>query len=364
MGGAEMQVFLLAKTLQSRGWRVGVVSMIRPLYFVNELAACGVDVFSLDMKPGVASPAALLRLAKIYRDWRPQLVHSHMYHANILARFMRIFFPSIRLVSSAHNNDETNGSHLRYWLYRATRFASSFMTNVGQATFDNYVKLGLIVANKGAPVYNGIDTAQLQPSPQERHATRMQLGLQPDAFVWCAAGRFVEQKDYPNLLAALLLLKRLSPLPFKVLLVGDGHLRPRIHQMVDEYALSDVVEFLGIRTDLPAIFNAVDGFVMSSKHEGFPLALLEAMAIQKICVATDVGAVSEALALVSKDLLVAPSDPTNLAGAMHKVMQLLPPERRRLELLSRSTIEAHFDIHAIAAQWETIYRPLIRANTR
>lgn len=363
MGGAEMLVSLLAKTLQSRGWTVGVVSMVRPLFFVDELQASGVEVFSLDMTPGLANPAALWRLAKIYRNWRPQVVHSHMYHANLLARCMRILFPHIALVSSAHNIDETNGSLLRYWLYRSTRFASSFMTNCAQGPFDHFVQLGLIAEHKGAPVYNGIDTNKLVPSPSARVATRRQLKLPTDIFVWCAAGRFVEQKDYPNLLAALALLKQKTTMPFKVILAGSGDLLPDIRQMTHQYDLSNLVEFLGVRTDLSAIFNAADGFVMSSKSEGLPMVLLEAMALQKICVATEVGAIGEALGTVCKDLIVAPSNPAQLAQAMYNVMHLLPVERHRLEQLSRATVMARFEIQNIAVQWEAIYRRFIRPST-
>src|SRR6476620_11169227 len=82
-GGAEIQVSRLARGLVRRGWKVAVVSMIRPEALVPELKAAGVAVHGLDMTPGVPNPLAILRLRGILNLLRPQIVHSHIAHANI-----------------------------------------------------------------------------------------------------------------------------------------------------------------------------------------------------------------------------------------------------------------------------------------
>ena len=95
-GGAEGQVAQLACALRGRGWTVSVVSLLQPSAFEGELAATGVGVFSLRMQPGIPNPLALLRLASILRKLRPQILHAHLFHANILARAIRLICPAER----------------------------------------------------------------------------------------------------------------------------------------------------------------------------------------------------------------------------------------------------------------------------
>src|SRR5205823_738050 len=85
-GGGEAQVVQLATRLNRRGWKVGVVSMLPPKAYAQELASAGVAVASLNMRPGSPDPTAVFKLAAIMRTKRPQILHSHMVHANLLAR--------------------------------------------------------------------------------------------------------------------------------------------------------------------------------------------------------------------------------------------------------------------------------------
>ncbi len=93
-GGAERQVVDLAAMLRGRGWTVAVLSMTAPSDHQDELAAAAIELGSLDMTRGRPTGAALMRYLSFLRKWRPDVVHAHMVHANLLARIGRAFVPS------------------------------------------------------------------------------------------------------------------------------------------------------------------------------------------------------------------------------------------------------------------------------
>lgn len=357
LGGAEMQVFLLARTLVQRGWQVVVVSMVKPLHFVAELREAGVAVHSLDMTPGRPSPQAVHRLARIYRQFRPDVVHSHMFHANLLGRALKLLFPRIPLISTAHDHDETLGRLSRYLPYRLTRSASDFMSNVSSASFTHYVERGLIAPDRGAALVNGLDLSRFDSSRTDRQAARQALGLDPGTFCWCAMGRLVSKKDYPTLIRAVQwLAAQHASMPFKVLVAGEGPLLASLQQLAADCGLDQTVSFLGLRKDVPALLTAADGFVMSSLMEGLPMAMLEAMSMRRICVGTDTGGIRGLLAPVAEELVVPSGRPEALARAMQRVMHLPPAERTRLESLSRATVQARYDMQTVTSTWEEIYQ--------
>ena len=123
-GGAETQVARLATLLAERAWPVVVISLLAPSALVRDLEAAGVRVVSLDMKRGWRGVAGAVRLAAILRDIRPQVLHSHMFHANMLARAARLVCPVPVVVSTLHSAAESGrGSDDTAWrdrLYRLT----------------------------------------------------------------------------------------------------------------------------------------------------------------------------------------------------------------------------------------------------
>lgn len=105
-------------------------------------------------------------------------------------------------------------------------------------------------------------------------------------FVFLAVGRLVEQKDYPTLLAAFRLAKKENQ-KLKLIVLGDGHLKTKLETMIRNMDLQDDVDFLGYRKNPFSFMRKADAFVLASKHEGMPGVLVQAMAINGHCIATD-----------------------------------------------------------------------------
>lgn len=350
-GGAETQLVNLATKLKCRGWDVRVVSMLPPQAFVEELKNADIPLATLNMRRGVADPRAVFRLLKILREWKPDIVHSHMVHANLLARVTRLLSPIPVLICTAHNTYE--GGRHREIFYRLTDFLCDLTTQISWAGLERYVQVGAVPEHKIRYIPNGIDVNRFMTCQEARNRIRDKLELN-DFFVWLAVGRFDIQKDYPNLLHAL--YKVAEKFNDALLLIaGDGPLRPDMEELTRKLGLDKQVRFLGICHNIPELMNAADAFILSSRWEGFGLVLAEAMSCQLPVVATDSGGPREILNGGTLGFLVPPGDSEALATAMAKMMALSEAERRAMGKAGRAYIEANYSLEHVVDQWEALY---------
>ncbi len=289
LGGAETQVASLATELRARGWRVAIACLIEPTAHWGRLEEKGIEVISLGMLKGVPDPRALLRFRALVHRFQPDLVHSHMFHANLFARVARLvcYFPA--LICTAHNIRETSIKGGPTWhkelLYRATDFLADRTTIICRAAFDRYVRVGAVPQDKFEVIPNGVDTDRYTASPESRSAARRLLKVQ-NSFVWLTVARLVKQKDFPTLLRAFQQLDGSDSLLF---IAGGGPLEAELRQDCIRLGIAERVRFFGTSEDVLHLYHAADAFVLSSEFEGLPVALLEAASMGLPMVATDVG---------------------------------------------------------------------------
>lgn len=356
-GGAETQLVRLATRLKRRGWEVRVVSLMPPQAYVEELEATGIPVFSLGIQRKLPDPRPILRLAQLIREWRPHIVHSHMVHANFLARLVRFLAPIPVLICSARNISE--GGRFREIFYRLTDSLCDLTTQVSQAGLERYVQVGAVPCRKVRYIPNGVDIERFKPDPESRLKIRRELEI--DGFAWLAVGRFDLQKDYLTMLQAFSHVVRNHKDSDTVLLIaGDGPLRKTMEITARELGIEQHIRFLGIRQDIPQLMNAADAYVMSSMWEGMPNVLLEAHATGLPIVATDVGGNREIVLNEVTGFLVPPKDPYSLGRAMLDLMKLPEGERKQMGQAGRKRIEENFAMDRIVDQWENLYREFLR----
>jgi glycosyltransferase involved in cell wall biosynthesis len=354
-GGAEMQVAALARGLQRRGWDVSVISMLEPTAFQDELAAAGVAVFHLGMRPGAASPLGFVRLLALLRKIRPQVLHSHLFHANLLARLARLLYPAPVLISTLHSIAESgreSGKILwRDRLYRATDSLADVTVAVCKAVADRHAGAGAVSKQRLLVIPNGVDTRVFRPAPECRGRTRRELGLGTE-FVWLAVGRLMWKKGYETMLRAFAEEGR-----GLLLIAGSGPQETELQELARELGVR--ARFLGARDDVADLMAAADGFVQSSIVEGLPMALLEAAASGLPSVASDAGGVSEVV-LDGRTGFVAPlGNPRALGSAVNRLMAMPEEQRRRLGEAAREHVVANFDLETVVTRWEGLYRELL-----
>jgi glycosyltransferase involved in cell wall biosynthesis len=271
-----------------------------------EARNAGLRTESLEMRRAVPDPRGLMRLVRLVRGWRPDVVHSHMVHANLMARALRLLVPVPVLISTIHNVYE--GGPLWMAAYRLTNGLVDHMTIISEAAADRFITEGIVPRALLTVVPNGVDTDRLRNVPADaRESVRRSIGLGHE-FVWLAVGRFEVAKDYPNMLRGFAKVRAHHPQAV-LLLVGRGSLQPETEALTQELGLAGAVRFLGVRSDVPVVMSAADGYVMSSAWEGMPMVLLEAAAAGLPIVATMAGGNPKVVRNEETGFLVPTRDP-------------------------------------------------------
>jgi glycosyltransferase involved in cell wall biosynthesis len=166
----------------------------------------------------------------------------------------------------------------------------------------------------------------------------------------------VPAKDFPNLLHAFARVRGEIP-EARLWVAGEAAGAGSAAIQMQAAELGASVRWLGLRRDMPALLDAADGFVLASAWEGMPLAVGEAMAMEKPVVATDVGGVRELVG--EAGVMVPAKNPEALAEAMLDLMRSTPEARGALGRLARERIAARFSIDAKADEWEALYRAVL-----
>lgn len=355
MGGADSQILVAAQDLRTRGHDILIVSLT-PLGPMGLRArTSGIATESLEMRRGIPDPRGLARLMRIVRAWHPNVLHSHMVHANLMARALQLVAPVPALVSTIHNVYEGNAVLMAG--YRLTNGLVDRMTIISQAAAERFIGERIIPADLLRVVPNGIDPDLYRQPAEVRNGLRRALGLGGE-FAWLAVGRFETAKDYPNMLRAFASVHERHP-EAVLLLAGRGALQDETESLARELELGPAVRFLGVREDVAALISAADGYVMSSAWEGMPMVLLEAAAGGLPIVTTRAGGTAEVVLDGESGYLTPPGDSPALASAMLRLMSLGQAERRALGERGREHIRTNYGLHRVVERWEALYREVL-----
>lgn len=351
-GGAEHVVSSLADEFAQRGHEVKIVILFDLVDFAPSNDR--VTIESLDLTNTLKIFSCMKKLHSIVLSFRPDVVNSHLFHSNMLARFLRLSSSVPVIISSAHNTNEKSG--LRMLAYRLTDKLVDISTNVSAQAVKSFVYQKAVKKNRMIVMHNGIDTRSFAPSRPENDDIRKELGLHSEEILVIAVGRLSPQKDYPNLLEAFSNSLLESP-TLRLLIAGEGPLRNELEEICRDLVLEKSVNFLGLRRDVPQLLNASDIFILSSAWEGFPLVVGEAMSCERLVVATDVGGVSEWLP--NSRFVVPPNDPHALAHALRESVRVGAEARKSIGKLNRERIENNFSLETVTDRWLNLYESLI-----
>jgi glycosyltransferase involved in cell wall biosynthesis len=193
IGGAESQVLLLAKELATRGWPVTLIALSgNGQATAAELASANVDFLSLEMRKAWIDPRGWLRYRAWFRIHRPAIVHAHLPHATLFARWVRLLAPIRVQIDTIHTSKTTSnsGGPGRRLGYKLSNWLTSQVTCVSEAVANSALTAGLTSREKLRIIPNGV---VLPPPPPRNHN---------ESFQWIAVGRLAPVKDYPTLLHA------------------------------------------------------------------------------------------------------------------------------------------------------------------
>ena len=311
VGGLESVVSMLAREWAGRGGGAALAMALDPGVPVPAglaaLAAAGVDLF-----PFWTPPRAYWReradYLRIFREWRPAVVHSHGYRADVLAGPAAGVLGLPR-VSTFHG---FTGGGWKNRLYEYLQIRAARRCDAAIAV-SAPIRVRLLASRVSPARVHLIPNALARrEAVLDRTAARAVLGLDPTATVIGWVGRLSPEKGPDILLRAI---PHLADPAWRVSMIGDGPLRAQLQELVDQLGLADRVSWHGLIPDAARCYAAFDCLVLSSRTEGTPIVLLEAMAGGIPVIATRVGGVPD---VVREDeaLLVAPDDPAALAAAV------------------------------------------------
>lgn len=358
-GGAEEQVIRLAYGFRGRGWAPLIVSLLPPSPMPPDFEGRGIPLAHLGMRRGLPDPRGLRRLARIIRDFRPDVVHAHMVHANLLARAVRPFRPFPVLVCTQHNLTMAGIKHdytrIFEVAHRLTDGLAERTTAISHSAADYYIRRGAVPAAKMMVVPNGIDSGGFERDPAARVRLRRALGIE-DRFAWLAVARLEPAKAYPTLLRAF---AGLGDGPRTLLICGQGSRRGELEGLAGDLGIGGRVKFLGLRDDIPAVMSAADAFALSSDLEGLPLVLLQASAAGLPIVATDVGGNAEVVEHGVNGEIVPPGNPEAFARGMARIEVLSTSERAAMGDAGLTRVRTRFEAERVIDRWESLYTELL-----
>ncbi|CAN7356677.1 glycosyltransferase [Variovorax paradoxus] len=347
-GGAEAVLSRLVLADQKVGNNHCVVSLMDRGIYGASLEQAGARVYALNFPRGGITVMGLVRLFRLLRQIRPDVVQTWMYHSDliggVIARLagIRAITWGIRHANldSAHNSRATLRvvrlcANLSAWIPQKIVSCSAQATLLHQAA--GYRK------DKFINIPNGYSMMRFKPDSSGRSAVRAEHGIPEKEFVLGMVARFDVQKNHRNLVEALGVLRRRG-LQFTCLLVGADmdEKNNMLRDWLEQAGIANNVKLLGPRGDIPAVMNALDVHVLSSLGEAFPNVLAEAMACGTPCVSTDVG---DAAVIVANHGWI------------------VPPQSA--DALAEGLIQAHDDFSNGGAAWQerrTACRAHIMAN--
>jgi glycosyltransferase involved in cell wall biosynthesis len=206
-----------------------------------------------------------------------------------------------------------------------------------------------------AYIPNGFDTEVLSPDSDDRARVRETLGLAPDADVIGLVARWDPVKDHATALRAMRALQAVRPAAH-LLLVGPSPDHPGLEAAIAEHGLSGRVAPLGLRSDVPRLLRALDLAWLTSRSEGFPNVIGEAMATGVPVVSTDVGAAAEMIGDTGR--VVGVGDHQAIAAASDELLGEPPPARATRALACRQTIIDRYDLPTAISAYEALYRDI------
>lgn len=357
--GAEGHLLVLIGGQRARGldaWLWILVEPGNPVQdYVDRATALDIPVQRFVIRRHL-DPGLTARLADALRAAQPDLVHTHMIHADLYGNLAARRAGVPYVVSSRHNDDRFRYTLpirlLNRWLWKRT--------DAGIAISDAIRRFSMEV--EGAPpdrihtVHYGLDPARIQAPSGARTNLRQLLNLSPDALVIGSVCRLVEQKGLRYGLRGFAHVADRVPDAHYVI-AGEGPLRAALDAEVRALGLPDRVHFLGWRSDAHAVFAALDVFLAPSLWEGFGLVFLEAMALGVPIISTQVSAIPEVVIDGDTGWLVPPRDADAIAAALLHALTDADARRAR-GAQGRRRLETTFTPDVMVDQTLAVYRRL------
>jgi len=314
MGGVERTLTSILPRLDKRQYKVYLCCLFKRDKLADTIESLGIPIIKFRMRARLDFDgkyiAGILRLTRLMKKMQIDIVHTHLYRANLAGRIAAKLAGIPVIIANEHNIDSWKKFSQRL-NDRALAKITNKIIAVSDAVKDFYVKKIGISEDKIITIYNGVDISKFQ-TYVNTNKQKEEFGIKPDEKIITIIGRLHQQKGHLYFLKAAQIIREKNP-KVKFLIVGDGPLEEQLRSMSEDLGISKNVVFTGLREDIPQILAMSDISVLASLREGFSITVLESMAAGKPVVVTDVGGNSEVVEHGKTGFIIPAQSPEDLA---------------------------------------------------
>lgn len=349
IGGAERITIDIANNMLKKGHAVSII------YLTGENMHHDIhpDILlrPIHMKKNpVGLLNALIQAVQFIKEWKPDIIHSQMYHANIFSRLLKLMYPHFILICTEHN--KYIGGKTRMWTYRLTNRFSDFNTNVSEEATTYFIQSKAFKASNTTTIYNGIDLKRFYKSAIN---LRSKFNISDNTFVFINVGRLTKAKDQANLIKAFHKLSAIYN-NIQLIIVGEGEEKKNLQKLAQDLGIQNQILFHKVTDQIEKLYNVADCFVLSSSWEGFGIVIAEAMACELPAITTNAGGCAEVIG--NQRFLIPIKDTDALFNKMKEIYNMNKEERIELGKRNRE-LSQRFNLENICNQWVSLYKKLL-----
>jgi glycosyltransferase involved in cell wall biosynthesis len=352
LGGAQVVLWNLLAQADRARFEMEAACLHGRGVFWERLRATGVPVRSLSFHH--LFPSYVPALGWLYLTRRYDVVHCHLLAANVIAKPLAALSGVRVRINHDHCNDKL--ADPRRWVPAADAWANRFSTHVcavSESTRQHLVQAEGVPESRATTIHNGIDLEVFQPHLEHRAAARRRFDLPSDAFVVGGIGRLTYQKNFALFLEVAAAVLAKEPRAFFAI-AGTGEDDAALQAQAARLGIAERVRFLGYVAEMPALYPALDCLLLTSRYEGLPITILEAMAAGVPIVSAALDGVREILRDDEDAALVPPGARDAFAA---RVTQLVaePARARRYADAALAKVRAQYSAAAMTRAVEAIY---------
>lgn len=364
VGGAEMMLHRLIVASAGEAYDHWVVSLGVSGGMKKRFEDSGIHLISLDFKS--APFFAFIELIKVIRSSNADIVQTWLYHADFLGGLAARIAGIKNIIWGIRTTDIHGGRFGTATIVRKvcawlSKCVPRLIVCAAEASRKAHVAFGYD-ARRMLVIPNGFDLSRFVPNPKERLALRHQCGFDEHLVVVGFLGRFHADKDQASFIRAAGIVASAHP-NVRFLMVGRDLVtgNVQLQSWVNATGYAERFMLFGERADVPACLTAMDVFCLSSRTEGFPNVVGEAMAMGLPCVVTDVG--DAAMLVADTGVVVPKEDAAALAGGIERLLEMSVPQREQLGQRGKARIHSDFSMEKVRVRFETLYEQMTRKES-
>jgi glycosyltransferase involved in cell wall biosynthesis len=359
ISGSEGHLLRLLPGLAQQGHDVQIVILEDPRSpasaFHNTLQQNGISVHCIPIRFHL-DPYTLSQLTRLIRHLHPDIVHTHLVHADLYGLIAASQARVLIRLSTRHNDDKFRRNEFFKIINRLNMRLAQRVITISKALAGFVSTVEGIPASKIQTIHYGLEAPTQEAAEAARRERRESLGYQPEDQVIGFFGRLIEQKGVDVLLNAFGVIRKKYP-KAKLLIMGDGRARAALEAQADQSGLREVTQFTGWRENAQRFMPACDIIAVPSRWEGFGLVTLEAMGWSRPIVASRASSLPEIIKEGETGLLVPPEDVQALADALETLLDN-PDRAKQMGQAGYQRLVSDFSVEKMVCATLDLYRNL------